>query len=171
MDVNGAQVCLVYIREKERRRRRASLQLAFSQALAVQHCKSTADYSTGWLSSLSLHARVNKAILGVATQIPVQILSFLPEPFDGHGRRWGGRLHGSGHIQGRRATGPMSVVMVTVQLIGRGQHTSATTICKGSMGPCLKTCLAWKLFPCHFLRNFRWLPTTIHKNHDETTLI
>ena len=28
------------------------------------HCKSTADYSTGWLSSLSLHARMNKAILG-----------------------------------------------------------------------------------------------------------
>ena len=28
------------------------------------HCKSTADYSTGGLSSLSLHARMNKAILG-----------------------------------------------------------------------------------------------------------
>ena len=38
------------------------MQLAFSQALAVQHCKSTADYSTGWLSSLSLHARMHKAI-------------------------------------------------------------------------------------------------------------
>ena len=35
------------------------------------HCKSTADYSTGWLSSLSLHARVNKAILGK---------SLMPEP-------------------------------------------------------------------------------------------
>ena len=41
------------------------------------HCKSTADYSTGWLSSLSLHARVNKAILGKSLMPEHELLAYL----------------------------------------------------------------------------------------------
>ena len=45
------------------------------------HCKSTADYSTGWLSSLSLHARVNKAILGKSLMPEHELLGVAQKQF------------------------------------------------------------------------------------------